>query len=91
MTPAQILVRVDKMLAAGRITEDDATRLRAAAETGVGLDDAVKAVRSKHVRAKVDDAIDDGRLTAEEADSVVDEVEHGHMARLRRALRRPHA
>ena len=83
----RLLARVDKMLATGRITDENATRLRAAAETG-DFDSEAEQIRFRHVKARVDTAVDDGRLTKEEADAALGCVANGEHPRLPRGLRR---
>ena len=79
------------MSRAGRITDHDAARLRAAAEAGEidEIDEAVRDIRLEHVRARVTVAVEERRLTREEADVVLGRVENGEDPRpLLRRLRR---
>jgi aconitase B len=85
----QLLRRVDKMLEAGRISEDDAARLWAAAESG-GLDEAIAEVRRKHVEARVLGAVESHRLSSEEATAILGRLEDGEdPRRLVRGLQSP--
>jgi hypothetical protein len=79
--------RLDKMVKAGRVTEDEADRLRAAARGG-DLDEAVREIQLKHARARVDAAVENGRLSQGEADSLVQRITNGESPRLLRGLRR---
>lgn len=80
--------RIDKMLEAGRITEEEATRVRAAAGRGEA-DDVVQQIRLGHVTAMLDAAVEDGAMTREEADALLARVTKGERPRFRRgALRR---
>jgi hypothetical protein len=79
--------RLAKMLAAGRITADEAERVRAAAERGE-VDDTVAEIRLGHVKDRLDAAVANGELTAEEADAVLERVAAGERPRLPRGRRR---
>ena len=68
--------RVDKVLAAGRITEDEAERVRNAAECG-NLEPVVGEIRRRHVRDWLVTAVADGRMTQAEADGIVGRLERG--------------
>ncbi len=76
MSAPQVLRRVDKLLRASRIGEDDAARLRAAAQSG-GLDDAIAEIRREHARARVVGAVEVSRLTPEEAAAILGRLEDG--------------
>jgi hypothetical protein len=67
--------RVDKLLVAGRITEDEAVRVRAG--DGDDADAAVAEIRLRHVRDWLDAAVVDGRMSRAEADGIVERVERG--------------
>lgn len=82
-----LVQRLDKMVRAGRLTEEDAERLRAAAKSG-DLKDAAREIQLKHARARVVDAVEDGRLTQEEGHAFLDRLEKGEDPRFLRGLRR---
>ena len=84
---SQLLGRLDKMVAAVRLTEEEAERLRAAAESG-GLDAAVQELRGKHAQATVGAAVEDGRVSQEEANALLERLEVGEHPRFLRGLRR---
>lgn len=85
---ARLVERLDKMVRAGRITEEDAERLRAAAKSGE-LKDAAREIQLRHARGKVSAAVEDGRLSQEQADAIFDRLEKGEDPRfLLRGLRR---
>jgi hypothetical protein len=91
MKPDRILEQLDKMVAAGRITEPEAARLRATAGTPE-FDVAMGAVRARHAGDQMDDAIRSGELTQEEADAHLDRLrqgEHPKGLRARLASHRP--
>ena len=93
LNAAHVLQRVEKMVEAGRIDDEDAARLRAAADSG-GLDEAVVDVRRKHAKARVGDALAAGRLNEHEAGVILERLERGEDPRLllrgvRRGTARP--
>jgi hypothetical protein len=71
--------RLDKMVAAGRITDEEAERLRAA-EPGQ-RDDIVREIRLNHARAKLGGAVEEGRLTQGEADDILGRLAKGERPR----------
>ncbi len=82
-----LVERLDKMVAAGRLTEEEAGRLRAAAGSGE-LDDAAREIQLKHARARVREALEGGHLSQEEADAIFCRLEDGEDPRFLRGLRR---
>ena len=91
MKPDRILGQLDKMVAAGRITESEAERLRATAGTPE-FDAAMGAVRARHAGAQMDGAIRSGEMTQEAADAYLERLrrgEHPKGLRARLAKHRP--
>ena len=80
-----LLERLDKMVEAGRITEEEAQRLRAA-EPGK-RDNLIREIRLHHARAKLDPAVADGRLTQDEADDILGRLANGERPRFLGRLR----
>ena len=84
----RILERLEAMVAAGRVTEAEAARLRAAH----GTDDfgpALAAIRARHAKLHADAAVSAGRLTQDEADDAVGRVQAGeHSSELRARIKR---
>jgi hypothetical protein len=76
---------VDKMLAAGRITADEAERIRAAATQG-DVDQAVAEIRRRHALEWAATAVGDARLSDDEAADLVAAVERGESPKI---IRRP--
>jgi hypothetical protein len=73
--------RLDRMVEAGRITADEALRLRA------GDIDAAVGIRVRHATARVDEAVAAGRANREEAERLLDRLRAGeHSPELRREL-----
>jgi polyhydroxyalkanoate synthesis regulator phasin len=83
---------IDKLLASGQVTEDEAARLRAGLEHGA-QDEAVRDIRVRHAGAILADAVRDGRMTQEEADGYLQRLRAGEHSRSLRAhlrgFRRP--
>ena len=83
----RLLERVGKMLQRGRITGDEAERLRWAAGSSQ-FDPIVGEIRGRHASARLDQAVEDGRLTREEANVLLGRLEDGEHPRFLRSLRR---
>jgi len=73
--------RLARLVAAGRITADDAARIRAAADGG-DLEGELRRIRLAHVRARLDAAVLDGRMSDGEAAEVIARVEADEDPRL---------
>ena len=80
-----LLERLDKLVEAGPITEEEAERLRAA-EPGE-RDDLIREIRLNHAKAKLDSAVEDGRLTQDEADDILGRLTNGERPRFLGGLR----
>ena len=82
--------RLDKMVEAGRVTADDAERVRTA-ESPDERDAAVTAIRAQHVRARIDEAVAEGRLSEQDAAGLCQQLDAGQdpqqIPGLRQALR----
>jgi hypothetical protein len=68
--------RLDKMVKNGRVTAHDAEQVRTAASP----DDrsaAVAAVRTQHVRARIDEGVAEGRLSQQEAAGLLAQLDAG--------------
>ena len=83
----RLLQRLDKLVEAGRLTEDEAARLRAVADADE-LEEAARAIQLRHARARVDDGVTKGAVTRDEADDLLDRLDRGEDPRLLRGLRR---
>jgi hypothetical protein len=75
------------MVEAGRVTDEEAERVRTAADSGE-RDEAVRGIRLRHARARVGAEVRDGRVTQDEADLILRRLENGEHPRLLRGLRR---
>lgn len=87
---ARIVAGLEKMIASGRMTVQEADRIRAAADPR-DFDAAVQAVRVRHAGAQVGAAIEDGRLTRDEADDILQRLRNGEHSSSLRARLRSHA
>jgi len=79
---------IDKLLASGQVTEEEAARLHAALEQG-GRDAVVRDIRVRHAEAALAGAVQDGRTTQQEADGYLDRLRAGEHSRSLRGFRRP--
>ena len=75
------------MVRAGRLTEEDAARLIAAANSGE-FEEAAREIQLKHARARVTAAVEEGGLTEKEARAILERLEKGEDPRFLRGLRR---
>jgi polyhydroxyalkanoate synthesis regulator phasin len=73
---AKILENVDAMVAAGRITGEEAANLRAAANPDE-FDRAMGAIRARHAGAHIDSAVARGEMTEAEATAALAELRSG--------------
>lgn len=84
---ARIEKRVTRMLKANRVTEEEASRVLSATDADE-LDEAVGAIRLRHVSAKIHRDVSEGRMTKQEADAFLRRVERGEKPDLLLARRR---
>ena len=83
----RVVARLDHMVEAGRITEDEAARLRASPQAD-DFEEGVRAIRVRHAAAKLREAVDAGQMTREEADGHLERLRDGeHPRSLRERLR----
>lgn len=83
---------LEKMVAEGRLDEAEASRLRAAVESG-DIDSAAQVVRLDHVRQRLTGSVAEGSMSQEEANAILEKIASGeHSPSFRRqvlgALRR---
>jgi polyhydroxyalkanoate synthesis regulator phasin len=83
MRETRIIEQLDTMVGAGRITAEEADRLRATAGTAE-FGAILGAVRARHAQVHTDAAVAAGRMSPEEAAASLDRVRDGeHSAELR--------
>jgi polyhydroxyalkanoate synthesis regulator phasin len=88
MQRERIIEQLDTMVESGRITPEEAARLRAAEGTA-DFDAAINDVRARHAGAHMEAAVADGGMSQEEADGLLARVRQGeHPEGLRSRLRR---
>jgi Ni,Fe-hydrogenase III small subunit len=75
------------MVASGRITQEEAARVRAAGESSE-FDVAVREIRLRHARERLDQVVEDGRVTKAEADALRERLNKGDDPRIVRRLGR---
>ena len=91
MSEQRIIGKIDKMVASERITEEEATRLRASEGTPE-FNAAIGEVRARHAGAHMEGAIRAGEMSQKEADSYLERLrkgEHPKGLRARLAKHRP--
>lgn len=84
----RVVERAEQMVKSGRLTDEEAERLRSAGEPEE-FDDAIRSIRVRHAGARLAPAVNDGRVTPAEADSFLDRLRNGeHSSALRAQLRK---
>ncbi len=84
MRQDRVLAQLEKMLASGRITDEEAAALRSASGPEQ-FDRAVGAIQARHAAARLDAAIAAGEMTREEADASLEQLRAGEHPRGLRA------
>ncbi len=80
--------RLDAMVKAGRVSEDEATRLRAA--DPVRRAEMIQQIQLRHAAARLDEEVRAGRATSGEAGDVLDRLSKGESPRILSRLLRKH-
>jgi hypothetical protein len=92
MRQERLVDRLDKMVDAGRVTEQEAERLRRA-DTPGEFEDGVLDIRLRHAGTTLDAAVRGGSLTQQEADGLLGRLRDGEHSRALRgqlhSLREP--
>jgi len=84
----RLIESLDRMVKAGRVTEQEAAQLRGAVEPDE-FDSAVRKIRVRHAGPRLAAAVESGKMTAEEANDLLARLEKGeHPKGLRAHLRR---
>jgi hypothetical protein len=87
MDHARVLEQLDRMVASGRITPEEADRLRKAAGT-TEFEAAMGAIRARHAQVHTDAAVAAGTMSPEDAAAALERARQGdHSADLRRHIR----
>jgi polyhydroxyalkanoate synthesis regulator phasin len=86
MKEERILEQLDKMVASGRVTKDEAAAIRTAAGTDE-FERAVGAIQARHAGENMDRAVAAGDMTPEEAAAYTERLQKGdHPTGLRARL-----
>jgi polyhydroxyalkanoate synthesis regulator phasin len=72
----RVLQHLDRMVSAGRVTAEEAERLRGAGDVAA-FDAALAEIRTGHAGPDLDAAVADGQLTQPEADELLDRLRRG--------------
>jgi hypothetical protein len=84
----RVLRQLDRMVAAGRVTAQEAERLRGARDAAT-FESVLGEIRSRHAGPDLAAAVQAGQLTGAEADDLRHQIRQGHHPRgLRGQLRR---
>ena len=87
MKDERIIQQLDRMVASGRITEEEAMQLRTAEGTPE-FDAVVGTIRARHAGTHMEAAVAEGDMSQEEAESYLERLRHGeHPKGLRARLR----
>jgi len=87
MKQERIIKQVDRMVASGRITKEEAAQLRSA-ECTADFQTAVGEIRARHASTHIREAVADGEMSTQEADEYVERLRRGdHPEGLRARLR----
>lgn len=84
MNEQRIIERLDAMVASGRVSEEEAARLRAAEDTAQ-FDVVVAGIRARHAQVHTDAAVEADRMSQDEADELLGRVSAGEHSRELRA------
>ena len=89
MKEERILHQLDKMVASGQMTPEEAERLREA-QGKPGFEAAVMEVRLRHAGEQLDSAVSAGQMSQQEADDQLDRLRRGEHPKGLRARLRAH-
>ncbi len=80
----RVVEQLDHMVESGRVTEQEADRLRAARGTDE-FDEVVRGISLRHAETRLESAVADGSMTREEADGFSERLRNGEHPRSLRA------
>lgn len=72
----RLLARLDTMAASGRVTKEEAERFRTARDPGA-FGEVMRDIRVRHAEAALGAAVEDGRMSREEADGFLERMRIG--------------
>ncbi|MHB8340312.1 MAG: hypothetical protein ACYDB7_03960 [Mycobacteriales bacterium] len=76
----RLIEQADKMVRSGRLTTEEATRLRAA-RSGDEVEQVVRDIRVRHAGARLDTAVAEGGMSRGEAEAFLDRLRRGEHPR----------
>lgn len=77
---ARVVSQADKLVASGRLTPEEADRLRAAPDHSSALQ-VVRDIRARHTSERLDAAVAEGATSKEEADTIREQIRGGEHSR----------
>lgn len=82
----RVVEQIDKMVASGKMTSEEAERLRAAPDPA-SVERALRDIRARHAGERLEVAVAEGAMTRQEADDILERVRGGeHSRKLRSHL-----
>jgi hypothetical protein len=85
---ARLIERLDHLVESGQVTDAEAARIRAATDEAQ-VEEAIRSVRTRHAGARLNEAVENGAMAQEEADSYLERLQNGeHLPSVRARLRR---
>jgi hypothetical protein len=89
MNEKRVIQQLDKLIASGRVTSEEAERLGATRGTPA-FEAVLGEIRARHASAQLEAAVADGRITPEEATSQIQRLRDGEHPKGLRARLRTH-
>ena len=77
---ARVVSQADKLVASGRLTPEEAERLRAADDHADAMQ-VVRDVRTRHASERLDAAVAEGSVSRGEADTIIGRIRGGEHSR----------
>lgn len=81
---SRIAGQADKLVAAGRLTAEEARQLRAAPDVS-RADQVMREIRARHAAERLDAAVAEGAMSRQEADDLLERVRGGEHSRALRS------
>jgi len=81
----RLIESLDRMVESGRVTQDEAVRLRAARGDAEAFDSVATEIRVRHATPKLMAAVERGKMTQTEADIALEQLRAGEHPRSLRA------
>jgi hypothetical protein len=81
---SRIAGQAEKLVAAGRLSADEAQRLRASSDVS-GAEQVVREIRTRHASERLNAAVSEGAMSRQEADDLLERVRGGEHSRALRS------